>query len=118
MLALGDIDFEYEGEMTAEVALDHELMMRLYPFARLSGPANVLIMPALHAANIGAKMLQKMAGASLIGPLLLGMERPAQIVQMGATVRDLVNAAAMAVYESFDTDLEQADGDPPANGSE
>jgi malate dehydrogenase (oxaloacetate-decarboxylating)(NADP+) len=94
------VDFEYDGEMSAEVALDYELMRRLYPFCRLSGPANVLIMPALHAANIGAKMLQKMAGGTLIGPLLLGLEKPAQVVQMGATVNDLVTAAAMAAHDA------------------
>jgi malate dehydrogenase (oxaloacetate-decarboxylating)(NADP+) len=57
-------------------------------------------MPALHAANIGAKMLQKMAGGTLIGPLLLGLEKPAQVVQMGATVNDLVTAAAMAAHDA------------------
>ncbi|MEQ8965414.1 MAG: NADP-dependent malic enzyme [Azospirillaceae bacterium] len=95
------VDFEYDGEMSAEVALDYDLMRRLYPFCRLSGPANVLIMPALHAANIGAKMLQKMAGGTLIGPLLLGLEKPAQVVQMGATVNDLVTAAAMAAHDAI-----------------
>ena len=81
--------------MSAEVALDYDLMRRLYPFCRLSGPANVLIMPALHAANIGAKMLQKMAGADADRPAAaggVGMEKPAQVVQMGATVNDLVTA--------------------------
>jgi len=95
------VDFEYDGEMTAEVALDHDLMRRLYPFARLSGPANVLVMPALHAANIGAKLLQKMAGGQVIGPLLIGLEKPAQIVPMGATVADIVNAAALAAHDSL-----------------
>jgi len=98
------VDFEYDGEMSAEVALDYDLMRRLYPFCRLSGPANVLIMPALHAANIGAKMLQKMAGGTLIGPLLLGLEKPAQVVQMGATVNDLVTAAAMAAHDAIVAD--------------
>ena len=95
------IDFEYDGEMTAEIALDYELMDRLYPFCRLSGPANVLIMPALHAANISAKMLQKLGGATLVGPLLIGMNHPAQVVQMGATVNDLVVTAAIAAHESL-----------------
>jgi malate dehydrogenase (oxaloacetate-decarboxylating)(NADP+) len=95
------VDFEYDGEMTADVALDHELMRRLYPFARLSGPANVLIMPALHAANIGAKLLQKMGGGQVIGPLLIGLDRPAQIVPMGATVADLVNAAALGAHDAL-----------------
>jgi malate dehydrogenase (oxaloacetate-decarboxylating)(NADP+) len=87
--------------MTAEVALDYALMKRLYPFARLSGPANLLIMPALNAANIGAKMIQKLAGASLIGPLLCGLQKPAQVVQMGATVNEIVTAAALAAYDAL-----------------
>ena len=93
-------DFEYDGEMSAEVALDYDLMQRLYPFCRLTGPANVLVMPALHAANIGAKMLQKMGGASLMGPLLIGLAKPVQIVQMGATVNELVTAAALAARDA------------------
>ncbi|WP_158047893.1 NADP-dependent malic enzyme [Skermanella pratensis] len=95
------IDFEYDGEMSADVALDHDLMKRLYPFCRLSGPANVLVMPALHAANIGAKLLQKMGGGQLIGPLLIGLDKPAQVVQMGASVSDIVNAAALAAHDSL-----------------
>jgi malate dehydrogenase (oxaloacetate-decarboxylating)(NADP+) len=95
------IDFEYDGEMSADVALDQDLMKRLYPFCRLSGPANVLIMPALHAANIGAKLLQKMGGGQLIGPLLIGLDKPAQVVQMGSSVSDLVNAAALAAHDSL-----------------
>ena len=75
-------------------------MQRLYPFCRLTGPANVLVMPALHAANIGAKMLQKMGGASLMGPLLIGLAKPVQIVQMGATVNELVTAAALAARDA------------------
>ncbi|UEM03849.1 NADP-dependent malic enzyme [Skermanella rosea] len=95
------IDFEYDGEMSADVALDHDLMKRLYPFCRLSGPANVLVMPALHAANIGAKLLQKMGGGQLVGPLLIGLDKPAQVVQMGASVSDIVNAAALAAHDSL-----------------
>ncbi|WP_207480641.1 NADP-dependent malic enzyme [Arenibaculum pallidiluteum] len=95
------VDFEYDGEMTADVALDHDLMRRLYPFARLSGPANVLIMPALHAANIGAKLLQKMAGGQVIGPLLIGLDKPAQIVSMGASVADIVNTAVLAAHDAL-----------------
>ncbi|UEM21197.1 NADP-dependent malic enzyme [Skermanella mucosa] len=101
MLDQRRIDFEYDGEMSADVALDHDLMKRLYPFCRLSGPANVLVMPALHAANIGAKLLQKMGGGQLIGPLLIGLDKPAQVVQMGASVSDIVNAAALAAHDSL-----------------
>ncbi|MDX1423698.1 MAG: NADP-dependent malic enzyme [Kiloniellales bacterium] len=95
------VDFEYDGEMQANVALDGELMRQLYPFCRLSGPANVLIMPALHTANISAKLLQKLGGGHAIGPLLIGMSKPAQIVPLGTTVNDLVTVAALAAYDSI-----------------
>ena len=65
------VSFEYDGEMAADVALDPELMA-LYPFCRLTGPANVLIMPALHSANIASKLLQQLGGGTVIGPLLVG----------------------------------------------
>ncbi len=95
------LDFEYDGEMQANVALDGDLMRELYPFCRLSGPANVLIMPALHTANISAKLLQKLGGGHVIGPLLIGMSKPAQIVPLGATVNDLVTVAALAAYDAI-----------------
>jgi malate dehydrogenase (oxaloacetate-decarboxylating)(NADP+) len=92
------VDFEYDGEMAADVALDAELM-KLYPFCRLSAPANVLIMPALHTANIASKLMHKLGGGTVIGPLLMGLEKPAQIVPIGATVSDLVTAAAFAAHD-------------------
>jgi len=95
------VDFEYDGEMSADVALDHELMKRVYPFCRLSGPANVLIMPALHAANISAKLLQKTTRGTVVGPVLIGMDQPVQIVPMGATVNDVVTLAALAAHDSL-----------------
>ena len=95
------VDFEYDGEMSADVALDYQLMKRVYPFCRLSGPANVMIMPGLHSANITAKLLNKMAGGQMIGPLLIGLDKPAQIVTMGASVNDLVTAAALAAHDSL-----------------
>ncbi|WP_366556606.1 NADP-dependent malic enzyme [Aquibaculum sediminis] len=91
-------DFEYDGEMQAGVALNHGLMQELYPFCRLSGPANVLVMPALHAANISTQMMQELGAGTMIGPLLNGLACPAQIVGLGSTVGDLVNAAALAGY--------------------
>jgi malate dehydrogenase (oxaloacetate-decarboxylating)(NADP+) len=97
----GNIDFEYDGEMQANVALDFELMRQRYPFCRLSGPANVLIMPALHSANISAKLLQMLGGGTVIGPILIGLGKPAQIVQSGATVSDIVTAAAMAAFDAM-----------------
>ncbi|EDP62180.1 malic enzyme [alpha proteobacterium BAL199] len=95
-----DVDFEYDGEMSADVALDPEVR-KLYPFCRLTGPANVLVMPALHSANISYKLLQRFAGGSVIGPIIMGLEKPVQIVQMGAAVSDIVNAAAIAAHEAI-----------------
>ena len=87
--------------MQASIALNHDLMREFFPFCRLTGPANVLIMPGLHSANIAAKLLQHIGGGHVIGPVLIGLSRPAQIVQLGATVNDLVTAAAFAAYESI-----------------
>lgn len=90
-------DFEYDGEMSPDVALNAELT-KLYPFCRLSGPANVLIMPALHSANISSKLLQELGGGTVVGPLLIGLQKSAQIVQMGTNASDIVNIAALAAY--------------------
>jgi malate dehydrogenase (oxaloacetate-decarboxylating)(NADP+) len=90
------VDFEYDGEMQANVALDFELMRQLYPFCRLTGAANVLLMPALHSAAISAKLLQQLGGGTVFGPILCGLAHSAQIVQTGATVSEIVNAAALA----------------------
>jgi malate dehydrogenase (oxaloacetate-decarboxylating)(NADP+) len=95
------VDFEYDGEMSADVALDVGLMRRLYPFSRLSGAANILVMPELHSANISAKLLAHLGGGTVIGPLLLGLVHPVQIVNIGATVSDLVNLAALAAHDAI-----------------
>ncbi|MFN8831482.1 MAG: NADP-dependent malic enzyme [Labrys sp. (in: a-proteobacteria)] len=89
------VDFEYDGEMAADVALNRDAMA-LYPFCRLSGPANVLIMPAFHSASISTKMLQELGGATVIGPILVGLDKPIQIVPMSAKDADLVNMAVLA----------------------
>jgi malate dehydrogenase (oxaloacetate-decarboxylating)(NADP+) len=94
-----ETDFEYDGEMAADVALNAELQS-IYPFSRLSGPANILVMPALHSANISAKLLQELGGGSVVGPLLVGLENSVQIVPIGSTASQVVNAAALAAYES------------------
>ena len=91
------VDFEYDGEMAADVALNADLMAA-YPFCRLSAPANVLIMPAFHSASISSKMLQELGGATVIGPLLVGLDRSVQIVNLSAKDTDLVNMAALAAY--------------------
>jgi malate dehydrogenase (oxaloacetate-decarboxylating)(NADP+) len=90
------VDFEYDGEMQPNVALDFEQMRQLYPFCRLTAAANVLLMPALHSAAISAKLLQQLGGGTVIGPILCGLAQPAQIVQTGATVSEIVTAAALA----------------------
>jgi malate dehydrogenase (oxaloacetate-decarboxylating)(NADP+) len=91
------VDFEYDGEMAADVALNADLMAA-YPFCRLTGPANVLIMPAFHSAAISTKMLQELGGATVIGPLLVGLDRPVQIVGLSATDSELVNMAGLAAF--------------------
>ena len=92
-------DFDYDGDLSADVALDPALMA-LYPFCRLSGPANVLVMPDLNAANISAKLMQKIGGGTAIGPIILGLDKPVQIAQMGSTVNDLLNLAAFAAADA------------------
>jgi len=92
-------DFEYDGEMSADVALNPDLR-ELYPFLRLSGPANVLIMPALHTANISSNLLQELGRGTVIGPILVGLSKPVQIASMGAGVTELVNLAALAAHEA------------------
>ncbi|AWM88097.1 NADP-dependent malic enzyme [Microvirga sp. 17 mud 1-3] len=91
------LDFEYDGEMSADVALNREVMAQ-YPFCRLTGPANVLVMPAFHSASISTKMLQELGGAMVLGPMVVGLDRPVQIVSLGATDADIVNMAALAAY--------------------
>ena len=78
------VSFEYEGEMTPDVALNPRQLAN-YPFARLSGPANVLIMPGLQSAHISAKLLRELGGDSVIGPMLVGMEKPVQVAPMTST---------------------------------
>ncbi len=92
------VDFEYDGEMGADVALSREAMA-LYPFCRLTGTANVLVMPAAHSASISTKMLQQLGGITVVGPLLTGLDKPVQIASMSATASDIVNLAAIAAYD-------------------
>ncbi len=93
------VDFEYDGEMAADVALNPRIAEQ-YPFCRLSGPGNVLVMPAFHSASISTKMLQELGGATVIGPLLVGLDKSVQIVSMGAKDSDIVNMATLAAYNS------------------
>ncbi|MEQ9608475.1 MAG: phosphate acyltransferase, partial [Kiloniellaceae bacterium] len=100
LLDLREPDFEYDGEMQANVALNFPLMKEHYPVSRLTGPANVLVMPGLHSANITAKLMQQAGGGTVIGPILIGLAHSAQVVQLGATVNDLVTAAALSAYDA------------------
>ncbi len=89
------VGFEYEGEMPPDVALNPKQLAN-YPFARLSGPANILIMPGLQSAHIAAKLLRELGGDSVIGPMLIGMEKPIQIAPMTSTASELVTLAVLA----------------------
>jgi malate dehydrogenase (oxaloacetate-decarboxylating)(NADP+) len=93
----GDIDFEYEGEMPPDVALNPE-RRAAFPFVRLTGPANVLIMPAIHSAAISTQLVQILGGATVIGPLLVGLSKPVQIAQLGAHASQILNMAMFAAY--------------------
>ncbi len=98
------VDFEYDGEMSVDVALDPELMA-LYPFCRLSAPANVLIMPALHTAHISSKLLKQLGGGTVIGPLLQGLSKPVQILPMNASVSEMINLAALAAHDAIEDEV-------------
>ncbi|MDQ3245356.1 MAG: NADP-dependent malic enzyme [Pseudomonadota bacterium] len=89
-------DFEYEGEMGPDVALNYEMQQRYYPFSRLTGPASILVMPGLQSANLSAKLLKELGGESVLGPFLLGLELPVQIAPMTASASNLVTLAVLA----------------------
>jgi malate dehydrogenase (oxaloacetate-decarboxylating)(NADP+) len=94
------VDFEYDGEMTADVALNPHLR-KIYPFCRLSGAANILIMPGLHTASVSTQLLQELAGGIFIGPILNGFEYPVQIVTMGASASDILKVSAFAAIDAM-----------------
>ncbi len=91
------LDFTYDGEVAADIALNPDLRGP-YPFCRLKGPANVLVMPAFHSASISSKMLQELGGATVVGPLIVGLDRAVQIIQLGAKDSEIVNMAALAAF--------------------
>lgn len=95
-----NVDFDYEGDLAADVALNpnHSLT---YPFSRLTGAANVLIMPAIHSASISTKLMASIGGATVLGPFLTGLEKPVQICQLGATASEITRMAALAAYSSI-----------------
>ena len=92
-----NIDFEYEGDLAADVALD-PLHTLTYPFSRLTGSANILIMPAIHSASISTKLLDTVGGATVLGPFLTGLEKPVQICPLGATASEIVQMATLAAF--------------------
>jgi malate dehydrogenase (oxaloacetate-decarboxylating)(NADP+) len=89
------VDFEFEGEMTVDVALN-PAAQEAYPFQRLTGPANILIVPARHSASISVKLMQEMAGATVLGPILSGLDKSVQICSSASTATDIVNMAVLA----------------------
>jgi malate dehydrogenase (oxaloacetate-decarboxylating)(NADP+) len=89
------VSFEYEGEMTVDVALNATAQSG-YPFSRLTGPANILVVPARHSASISVKLMQEMAGATVIGPILSGVDRSIQICSTVSTANDILNMAVLA----------------------
>ena len=98
------VDFEFDGDMQAGVALDYDLMQDVFPFCRLTGPANVLVMPALHSASISSNLIAAVGGGTVIGPILVGLSKPIQIVPLGSSVNDLVNIAAFAAHDAIVAD--------------
>ena len=101
-----NVNFEYEGDISADVALD-PLHMLTYPFSRLTDAANVLIMPAIHSASISTKLVKAVGGATVLGPFLTGLEKPVQICSLGATASDIVQMATLAAYAPSHRDMKE-----------
>jgi malate dehydrogenase (oxaloacetate-decarboxylating)(NADP+) len=101
-------DFEFEGEMAPDVALNYEMQQRYYPFSRLSGPANILVMPGLQSASLSAKLLRELGGESVLGPDMLGLEMPVQIAGMTSSASDLVLLAVLAAGDAHARHQRQA----------
>lgn len=98
------VDFEYDGEMSANVALNENLQ-KIYPFCRLSGPANILIMPGLHSASIATDLLEELAGEVFIGPIIDGFSKPVQIVPTCASETEIIQIAAFAAANALDAKM-------------
>ena len=99
ILGSRNVDFEVDGDMSADIALNRDLMKAQYPFCKLTDSANVLVMPAFHAASISTRMLRELGGATVIGPMLVGLTHPVQICSLGSMDTDIVNMAALAAYD-------------------
>ena len=102
-----NVDFEFDGDIQAGVALNYDLMQDVFPFCRLSSAANVLVMPALHSASISSNLLGSVGGATVIGPILVGLSKPIQVVPLGSSVNDLVNIAAFAAHDAIVSDAQK-----------
>ncbi|MBL6785345.1 MAG: NADP-dependent malic enzyme, partial [Rickettsiales bacterium] len=89
------VDFEYDGEMSPDIALN-ERLLNLYPFANLTKPANILIMPGLHSAIISSKLYASLGEGTVIGPVLDGLEKTVQIIPLGSSTSEIINIAAIA----------------------
>ena len=98
------VDFPVDGEMQADTAVVEEILDDTYEFSQLDAPANVLIFPNLESGNIGYKLLQRLGGATAIGPMLVGMDKPVHVLQRGDEVKDIVNLAGVAVVDAQDSD--------------
>jgi malate dehydrogenase (oxaloacetate-decarboxylating)(NADP+) len=96
------VDFEFDGDLSPDVALEPSIRA-LYPFCRLTGNANVLVMPGLHSAHITSRLAPRLGGGSSIGPLLLGMQKPVQLLPMDASVSLIVDLAALAAHQAEET---------------
>jgi malate dehydrogenase (oxaloacetate-decarboxylating)(NADP+) len=108
-------DFEYEGEMAPDVALNFEMQKRFYPFSRLSGPANILVMPGLQSASLSTKLLRSLGGESILGPYMLGLERSVQIAPMTASASDLVMLAVLAAGDAHVRQRAKIRAAPPSS---
>jgi malate dehydrogenase (oxaloacetate-decarboxylating)(NADP+) len=93
-------DFEYDGEMSPDVALD-ESYRSLYPFCRLTGPANILVMPGLHSAHITSRLAPRLGGGGTIGPLLIGLTHAVQLVAMDSSVSQILDIATIAAHQAI-----------------
>ena len=99
LLKKEDVDFDFDGEMQPDVALN-PIYKDIYPFSKIVGNANILIMPALHSAAISTKLMKVFGGGKLIGPLLIGLGSPIEVAPLRATTSEILNLASIAAYSS------------------
>jgi malate dehydrogenase (oxaloacetate-decarboxylating)(NADP+) len=116
LLRQRDPSLVVDGEMQADTAFDPEIIARDYPFSKLKEEANVLIFPNLSAGNIAYKLLNHLGGATAIGPILVGMNRPVHVLERGADVQDIVNMAAVAVVDAQERSAPTDAGAPSHDG--